>query len=118
MESTGARGKIQVSQTTADLIIRAGKPHWVRPREDTVQAKGKGVLNTYWLNLAKHPTTSDLNGSETQDSLNPDGSVASYDPEASLKQERLVGWMVELLADHIKKIVSLVSPGPYFLIIF
>ena len=44
MESTGKRNRIQVSQTTADLLAEAGKAHWVQPREDAVQAKGKGTL--------------------------------------------------------------------------
>ena len=32
MESTGKRNRIQVSQTTADLLAEAGKAHWVQPR--------------------------------------------------------------------------------------
>ena len=42
MESTGQRDKIQVSQETADLLLGAGKTHWVTQREDKVIAKGKG----------------------------------------------------------------------------
>lgn len=43
--------KIQVSLETANLIMAAGKTHWLTPRKDPVVAKGKGVLTTYWLNL-------------------------------------------------------------------
>lgn len=49
LESTGKAGKIQVSEETADLLIAAGKGHWLRPREEKVTAKGKGELTTYWL---------------------------------------------------------------------
>jgi len=49
MESTGLRGKIQVSQETADLLTAAGKWTWISPRSETVHAKGKGEMQTYWL---------------------------------------------------------------------
>jgi class 3 adenylate cyclase len=42
MESNGMRGRIQASQSTADYLISAGKGHWVKAREDLVEAKGKG----------------------------------------------------------------------------
>ena len=42
MESNGQKGKIQVSQVTADLLVAAGKDKWLTAREDKVQAKGKG----------------------------------------------------------------------------
>jgi hypothetical protein len=37
MESTGACGKIQVTEATAKLLIKSGKAHWLSPREDDVQ---------------------------------------------------------------------------------
>lgn len=49
MESTGVVGRIQATQQTADLLIGAGKGDWVRPREDSVVAKGKGRLRTHWV---------------------------------------------------------------------
>lgn len=44
MESTGQRGKIQLSQETADLLVSAGKTEWLSLREDKVVAKGKGEM--------------------------------------------------------------------------
>jgi class 3 adenylate cyclase len=38
IESTGASGAIQVSQETANLLIAAGKSHWVKPRGEKVKA--------------------------------------------------------------------------------
>lgn len=49
MESTGQNGKIQVSEETAHLLMAAGKSHWIEPREELVVAKGKGELQTFWL---------------------------------------------------------------------
>jgi hypothetical protein len=48
MESNSERNRIQVSQSTADLLIADGKRHWLTPRKDLVNAKGKGLMQTYW----------------------------------------------------------------------
>ena len=49
MESTGERNRIQVSAATADLLVKKhGKSSWVTPREDLIEAKGKGKMQTYW----------------------------------------------------------------------
>ena len=49
MESTGMAGRIQVSHSTAHYLVAQNKEHWLQRREDSVAAKGKGVLETYWL---------------------------------------------------------------------
>jgi hypothetical protein len=49
MESNGIAGRIQVSQSTADALILAGKAGWLTPREEKVFAKGKGEIQTYWI---------------------------------------------------------------------
>jgi len=51
MESTGTPRKIQVSQSTADALIVAGKDHWLIPRREKVYAKGKGEVQTYFLEV-------------------------------------------------------------------
>lgn len=75
MESNGQKGRIHVSQSTADLLIAAGKRDWVRAREDKIQAKGKGLLQTYWVEIGSvtsssgtsstTPRTASMNGSLT-----------------------------------------------------
>eukprot|EP00977_Amphora_coffeiformis_P016683 scaffold5233_cov178-Amphora_coffeaeformis.AAC.3 len=49
MESTGAAGRIHISQNTADLLVSAGLDSWVVPRETMIEAKGKGKLQTFWI---------------------------------------------------------------------
>lgn len=49
MESTGTPRKIQVSQSTADALIMNGKESWLFPRREKVYAKGKGDMQTYFL---------------------------------------------------------------------
>jgi hypothetical protein len=109
LKSLGERNKIQVSQATADLLVAAGKAHWLKPRLGGVTAKGKGKLNSFWLN----PTA--RNGSTSSESSST-GDQNSFDPTlgpkdlaetiTAVKQGRLVDWMAELLLEHVKKIVS------------
>ena len=44
MESTGVKGRIQVSQATADELIKWGKGTWLTGREDVIMAKGRSTL--------------------------------------------------------------------------
>ena len=112
MESTGATNKIQISESTAEILKRSGKQHWVKPREDAVKAKGKGVLSTFWLNPAGGKDEGSSNGDSdvaANDALDNSPSAVPKKPVAAvdaMKQDRLVDWMVEILLDHIKKIVS------------
>ena len=57
MESTGARNRIHISQKTADLLIEGGKGRWVQRREDMVEAKGKGTMQTYWCEPVMEQST-------------------------------------------------------------
>jgi hypothetical protein len=53
MESTGQRGKIQASPNTAKLLQETGKAHWLKPRIDKVEAKGKGsMVRFFYMFLA------------------------------------------------------------------
>ena len=49
--SNGEKGRIHVSEQTANLLIEAGKAHWVTPRDEKIEAKGKGSLQTYWVSV-------------------------------------------------------------------
>ena len=40
IETTGVKGLIHASETTARLLMANGKRAWVTPRTDTVEAKG------------------------------------------------------------------------------
>ena len=57
MESTGVRDKIQVSEDTAALINEKGFESWLQPREELIHAKGKGYLQTYWLEIHENEST-------------------------------------------------------------
>jgi class 3 adenylate cyclase len=107
MESTGLRDRIQVSQETADLLIDAGKVRWLQPREETVVAKGKGELQTYWLSLAA--VDESCNGSVTSSFYSKDhrrGSMSSLGSTHQARVGRMVQWHVETLLELILPIIA------------
>ena len=62
MESTGESNRIQVSPSTADILRnKHGKGHWLLPRPDLVQPKGKEAMQTFWLipegSVSSHAST-------------------------------------------------------------
>lgn len=116
MESTGKQNQIQVSQATADLIEASGKSHWMKKRNELVQAKGKGLVQTYWIkskvSSAEHqPTTIDI--------LSPSGRRLStgsvvferkdtedkHTAHRNRIRQSLIDWQVELLSRLLKQIV-------------
>jgi hypothetical protein len=129
MESTGARNRIHCSQATATLLESAGKS-WSTPRDDLVLAKGKGELQTYWIELAKKSNPSPRTGSTS--SVNDENSVditlgdqqdkewtrAGLGPsrqciaqedqktwELVEKERRLVDWNTDILCRLLKQVV-------------
>jgi len=94
IESSGATGRIQVSEATAELLRKGGKGHWVKPREHLVNAKGKGPMQTYWA------TPKDQAASTHQD------SHTGEDSEIEQRRHRLIDWNVEMLSRLIKQIVA------------
>jgi len=111
MESTGSRDKIQCSQATADLLMADGKGHWVKPRNDGVVAKGKGVLTTFWLSPYARRQGSTSSSQTAGSDLYP--RIMNFDSQCLVKQERLVEWIRELLLDHLRAILAkrFKSPG-------
>jgi len=80
MESTGVVGNIQASQATADFLHAAGKGHWIVPREEKITVKGKGEMQTYFIQInpvAPNSTTSMVTGSD-----GPHNSTSSDGPSA------------------------------------
>jgi len=115
MESTGSPNKIHVSQETADLLTAAGKSQWLRTRRETVVAKGKGELQTYWLESTGEANTVTTSGeSDTEDSkeenqngIKPAAVVAPAPAVPSAdKYNRLVAWNCDILAKLLTQIVA------------
>jgi Adenylate and Guanylate cyclase catalytic domain len=52
LESTGKPNVIHLSHTTAALLKQAGKGHRLVERKDPVCVKGKGEMQTFWLDTS------------------------------------------------------------------
>jgi len=125
MESTGKKENIQISQTTADLLVEAGKEAWIRPRDELVSIKGKGQIQTYWVNLKMGPANSgsSTNGTDPESSERSsngeDGDSKGYGQSGmsrpqmtslmlsqNRRTKRLVDWQTDILARLLKPIVA------------
>lgn len=104
MESTGVAGRIQVSTETAILLKNAGKDCWIAPRQELIMAKGKGELQTYWVNPETKATSSKY--STEHSSVGYDSARVNLSPSLSPKSMRLIKWNVETLAQLLKQIAA------------
>jgi class 3 adenylate cyclase len=113
MESLGTRNKIHISQATADLLIKANKMDWLQERENLVSAKGKGLMQTYWLNYtrsAADSTTSSMSDIEVIESRSDiKFDIENSDPVMSLdpRTTRLIDWNIDVLQRQLKKIIAM-----------
>jgi hypothetical protein len=107
--STGAKNKIQISQSTADLLIRANKGRWVEPRKDAVKAKGKGILHTFWM-MPQGKKSSDSNSNldnEDHHAVHKElGDSPTKEDDILAKEGRLIAWVTSLLEENIKRVVA------------
>jgi hypothetical protein len=124
IESTGRRNRIHISQETATLLGAAGKGHWVRARDDSVVAKGKGEMKTFWL-MARQGTPCSVRDEPAHDrSARPTNVTrlakkADNVPDAmpglseiparvvvNTKMMRLVDWNVDVLQRILRLIIA------------
>lgn len=97
MESTGVKDKIHMSKLTADLLIAAGKENWIKQREEMVEAKGKGLLQTYFLTKGsgKRSSCDTMSNTGSTSAGEMESEKADVEAESSdlVRRERLVDWM-------------------------
>jgi class 3 adenylate cyclase len=133
IENTGQPKKIQISQSTADLVKEGGKEYWIREREEKVQVKGKGDMQTYWviprtIATMLGPSAHGLISRSAQEPMKRKSHSDDKDliPSSGLmwgdakelvrtnvgkdakatKQERLVNWQVEKLSTSLKQVLE------------
>jgi hypothetical protein len=122
MESSSQPNKIQVSQKTAELVVEAGKGHWLSARKDLVNAKGKGLLRTFWLNPKRSNTSDSVVSSiddvatDSDDSWTKVRDAKKMEPKSkpfsaageisAEKLQRLIDWNVQIFEDMLKPIVQ------------
>ena len=111
MESTGEARRIHVSAETAKLLEDRGKGHWLKPREASIVAKGKGTLQTYWVTPKAADNSSTMSGS--QEATSSDfgrelmaNSSSFAKNQLDIKLQRIVEWNTELLLKLLKQVVA------------
>ena len=111
IETHGLAGRVHISQDTADLLVRAGKGHWLTKRKDVISAKGKPDMQTYWVQrdddagILEDDCMSDSEGLDVEQSQDPEDAVGHTVVQADRK-ERLIDWSVETLVRLIKQVAA------------
>jgi class 3 adenylate cyclase/ferritin-like metal-binding protein YciE len=129
VESTGMRNKIHISRETAELLAGSGKGHWTTAREEKVVAKGKGEMQTYFLDLRGESAKSTGSSAGSDSCTGPaieeefetltiavprnghdtnktaDGKHSEM-RTISEKQQRLVDWNAEVMCRILREIVA------------
>ena len=82
IESSGKPNRIHASEATANLLIQAGKGHWVKERDDRIVAKGKGEMKTFWIEpKINHNLTEDqIDLNHSSDLLGTEQYMERIDP--------------------------------------
>lgn len=109
---------IQISGATANLLTEANLSHWIKLRDNPITLKGKGVVQTYWVD----PVLSDEYGDDSRshprsaaivngEASRPWGDTRPSDRLSSKmssgeRQRRMVEWNTDLLLRFLKKIVA------------
>jgi hypothetical protein len=112
-------GRIQMSESTALLLMKANKGHWLKKREDKVDAKGKGELQTYWLEISGKTETDSVVGSSNSSSSESEESTDSDEislgdvfrekskyKQLSARKARLVDWLAECMSQVLRQVVA------------
>jgi class 3 adenylate cyclase len=111
MESSSAPSRIHGSEQTVSLLRQANKSTWAISREEKVHLKGKGTVQTFWLDPRREKTQSvaSRNTSIRSSRLLPeisDGSLANSNSDRQQRKQRLIEWNVEVLCDLLGRVVS------------
>jgi len=111
VESTGLRNRVHISSETADLLVQAGKEHWLKKRSELVAGKGKSNMQTFWLQSPGEPTLSNTEYDKTGAAMhikavNKNVSLDELEEALPPKVKRLVGWNTEILKKLLRQIVE------------
>lgn len=108
IESTGQPNRIHISSDTADLLRKAGKEYWIKAREKTVEAKGKGIMSTYWLESSPRTGTSVHSKDSDLDQDVPVSEVNSsiYTNNQNSKEDRLVSYISDVFLRLLRELTN------------
>jgi class 3 adenylate cyclase len=109
MESSSAVNRIHASEQTVRFLRKANKASWVISREDRVQLKGKGTLQTFWLDPQGDKTPSIGSGCTSALSTQPDVNAVDFNSATAdrhQRKQRLIEWNVEVLYELLLRVAA------------
>jgi class 3 adenylate cyclase len=118
MESSSAPSRIHGSEQTVSLLHQANRSTWVISREEKVHLKGKGTVQTFWLDPRRENSQSvaSRNTSIRSSVLRPElseGNLDNSNVDRQQRKQRLIEWNVEVLCDLLSRVIASKST-PYF----
>jgi hypothetical protein len=96
----------QVNPYTFFLHV-VGQEHWVQRRVDLVDVKGKGVLDSFWIDVTSTGDAPEASAAEVSLSSPIQSTDGAIDAD---KVERLIKWMTDLFIRRIETIVARQNP--------
>jgi class 3 adenylate cyclase len=113
IESSGAPNRIHASEQTVALLSKSGKSSWITPREDVIHIKGKGILQTYWLDLCSSASIGSAESYDPWDCQDTKSSsfedfFATKNTRAGMvdRNQRLIEWNVKVLHELLTRVVE------------
>lgn len=106
IEALGESGRIHISEDTAQLLVVAGKKRWVEKRNGQIEAKGKGLLVTYWLTRTEDEERSRAGRKNEKNltcSTSDENNVSGFDKD---RNDRLIEWNVDTLLRLLKQVIA------------
>jgi hypothetical protein len=97
LHRTGETGRIQATESTADLLCAAGKETWVNKRPDSIVGDDGGSWNTFWVHA------------RTSDSISTLSVATSASKTVSLPvpRERMVDWFSDKLGEILTEVLMM-----------
>jgi class 3 adenylate cyclase len=108
MEASSDVNRIHASEQTVGLLRKANMDSWVTSRGEMVRLKGKGTLQTYWLDPRLDKTQSMGSGETAALEVSGLSSaiVKSADTDRLHRKQRLIEWNVEVLFDLLLRVAA------------
>jgi 3'5'-cyclic nucleotide phosphodiesterase len=92
------------------LLFKAGKSHWVQDRDDSVDVKGKGIINTFWLSRDSKTVRLPIENNNVlcEESQQAHDHESNIEAVKKIKQTGiLVDWICELVFLQMEKLVCI-----------
>lgn len=112
MESNGMPGRIHCSQSTATYLINGGKSDWLAERDEMIEVKGKGNMQTFWVEpKSKRSSAYSSDGTEQnlRDSLDDvdfSDTIRAHFVFTDDKTKRLVDWCFSTFHQELQSLLA------------